>query len=327
MKQFPTVTHINIFKISAFTLAALMAELSVAGVADDSAATKTAHAPPLATPLAATVAHARADAGASGVEIRVSCGFSGAADARLPGVQLGGVSVRNTDFQGFKIFRFSEETQTSIGFLYRNYSVDAAYGIPVSKAYHSLSLDIGSRWRLDDDWTLGATIKPGFYGDDARLFDSAAFSIPTAFFAEWKRGDAFSLVFGAAYSGFAEYPALPLFGVRWAMSPEWVLSLGVPSTSLSYGYGKGRSVFLAAHSSGGSFHTDDSNLPSDFRDTKVSYRETRLGGGIAYPLFGIATLRAECGWMLDRKFDYHERGNAVKTDGAAYLQIVVSSKF
>jgi hypothetical protein len=39
------------------------------------------------------------------------------------------------------------------------------------------------------------------------------------------------------------------------------------------------------------------------------------------------SLEIEGGWVVDRRFDYYERGLEVKTDGASFWHVELSTRF
>jgi hypothetical protein len=90
-------------------------------------------------------------------------------------------------------------------------------------------------------------------------------------------------------------------------------------------------VFGGGSFQGGGFAFDDPQLRSSgtisLRDTYVDYREIRVGGGLRWNLGKAVALELEGGWVVDRRFDYYERSLEVKTDGASFWHLGVTTRF
>ena len=60
---------------------------------------------------------------------------------------------------------------------------------------------------------------------------------------------------------------------------------------------------------------------------EVDYREIRTGAGARYALGRALTVEVEGGWMIDRRFDFHERGLLLNGDGAPYVSAFLNFSF
>jgi len=218
----------------------------------------------------------------------------------------------------------------SAGGTWERFNVDATSALPVPKKLQGAALNLAGAMALDGDWMVSLTVSPGFYSAGSSP-GMDGFNAPGLLLGTRKISPTFSLAVGLRFDAFSDNSVLPIAGFRWQPAPEWTVSVGAPRTEAVYKVREDIEVFGGGSFQGGGFAFDDPQLRSSgtisLRDTYVDYREIRVGGGLRWNLGKAVALELEGGWVVDRRFDYYERSLEVKTDGASFWHLEVTTRF
>lgn len=266
---------------------------------------------------------------ASSLEFAFS--HSAESDADLPGRPAAGkLSVDAWSVSGKTTRMVRPGVFASAGGTWERYEVDASSALPVPKKLQGAALNLSGAMALDGDWMVALTVSPGFYAAGSSP-GMDGFNAPGLLLGTRKISPTFSVAMGLRFDAFSDNSILPIAGFRWQPTPEWTVSLGAPRAEAVYKIREGVEVFGGGSFQGGGFAIDDPQLRSSgtisLRDTYVDYREIRVGGGLRWTLAKTVALELEGGWVVDRRFDYYERSLEVKTDGAAFWHVGVTTRF
>ena len=254
--------------------------------------------------------------------INLTFSHSAESDADLPGRPAAGkLSVDAWSVSGKTTRMLRPGVFASAGGTWERYEVDASSTLPVPKTLQGAALNLAGAMALDGDWMVSLTVSPGMDG----------FNAPGLLLGTRKISPTFSVAVGLRFDALSDNSVLPIAGFRWQPAPEWTVSLGAPRTEAVYKVREGIEVFGGGSFQGGGFAIDDPQLRSSgtisLRDTYVDYREIRAGGGVRWALAKTVSLEIEGGWVVDRRFDYYERSLEVKTDGASFWHVGLSTRF
>jgi len=272
--------------------------------------------------------------------LEVSFSHSAASDADLLGRSaVGTVAVDAWSLSGKTTRVLRPGVFASVGGTWEQYSVDApvtkpsigvSSTLPVPEKLRGAAIDLAGAMALDGDWMVSLTVSPGFYSAGSSP-GSDGFNAPGLLLGTRKISPTFSVAVGLRFDAFSDNSILPIAGLRWQPAPEWRVSLGAPRTEAVYTVRKGIELFGGGSLQGGGFAIDDPRLQSagtiSLRDTYVDYQEIRAGAGVRWALTETVSLEIEGGWVVDRRFDYYERGLEVKTDGASFWHVELSTRF
>lgn len=290
---------------------------------------------PLALTLAAAAAPITPRLGAQPtpageIELQSSVSYSAESDMKDQGPNAGELSVTGVTLNLKSSSTAGEHLVLGYGLDYEYYDLGTSGNVfPLPGELQAVALDLSATYSIDRQWSVTGSISPGFYTAGTRL-DSDALNVPVLLLANWRYNAGWAFVFGVRYDSFSDNELLPFAGIRWQASPELTVTLGAPRSEIVYAYAEGREVYAGASFQGGSFYVDSvapALSSARLSDTKIDYREIRLGVGTRLNLRRGLGIELEGGWMLDRRFDYHERGREVKTDGAPYVQGGLSVRF
>lgn len=265
------------------------------------------------------------------VEITVGASATGKGDTDYAGREQGSVELRTLRFSASYRGTISETLSYRLGASFSQATIDASAGVPLPERLQAVHADLSATWTLDRNWSLIAAVQPGQYGD-TEASSSDAFAMPAMLLAQWRGGGAWSFGVGARYNSLARNPLMPAAYVRWQVAPDWTVSLGAPRTEVAWQYTKATTFFAGSSFEGGAFAVDDpavkapAGYPS-LRNTKLDYREIRVGVGIRQQLTPTLRLQAEAGAALGREFEYFDRSLKIKADSAGFLALSLSASF
>ena len=263
--------------------------------------------------------------------INLTFSHSAESDADLPGRPAAGkLSVDAWSVSGKTTRMLRPGVFVSAGGTWERFEVDATSALPVPKKLQSAALNLSGAMALDGDWMVSLTVSPGFYAAGSSP-GMDGFNAPGLLLGTRKISPTFSVAVGLRFDAFSDNSILPIAGFRWQPAPEWTVSLGAPRTEVVYKVREEVELFGGGSMEGGGFAIDDPQLRSSgtisLRDTYVDYREIRAGGGVRWALAETVSLEIEGGWVVDRRFDYYERSLEVKTDGASFWHVGLSTRF
>lgn len=263
----------------------------------------------------------------------VTAQFSLSADSDLTraGVPAGEVGVSALAATWRSATALSPATRLSYGVNWERFDFDRAALVAVPDTLQEVSAVLGVTHRLNPQWMLTGTIRPGLYGD-TEGDGGDAFNAPLLLLATWVRSPELAWAFGLRADWFSERAVIPFVGVNWKFAPGWEFSLGMPRAGLSYDMGDDLKLTLGATVQGGNYHVaEDPRGPaiSSVRvdDTKLDYHEIRVGLAADWKLNESLTLTAEAGVITDQKFDYFDRGITLDGGGIGFFTLGLSGRF
>jgi hypothetical protein len=240
------------------------------------------------------------------------------------------VAVNRLDFSLSGRVPLSAETMMLYGFAAASNEFDTTPGTPLPERLAEVSINLGLMKRYNPQWSVSLFARPGFYGDFTDLGDSL--NIPVLILANYTQRKELVWSFGLNINPLSEYPVLPVAGVRWQFAPAWTFNLGFPQAGLVYTQSP-KAIWRAGVSfQGGSFRISENlGVPAPGVDrlanTRLDYRETRVGVGADLTLPHGFVLTLDAGYVADRKFDYYDRDYILNGDPAAYGAIALRASF
>lgn len=246
--------------------------------------------------------------------------YSTKADLLHDGV-VGGVAVHHAEVSLSGRHGLQPGLLLAYGLDYDTNLLLADAAVPLPDNLTVFSVNLGLIRTFDPDWTAALFTRPGFYGD-FELLGSRSLNLPVLLTANWTVGPDLKWTFALSYDRFSKYPLLPVLGVQWKSAPDWNLELGFPRTGVTWQANDRLALHLDAGFQGGSYRITHAPaaLPAP-AGTLLDYREVRAGAGCTYKMTAATTLSLDAGWVLDRRFDYHEGHYRLDGNAASYLKI------
>ncbi|MDI1250564.1 MAG: DUF6268 family outer membrane beta-barrel protein [Lacunisphaera sp.] len=217
---------------------------------------------------------------------------------------------------------------------YRLYSLDRDAGTPLPDRLQSLSTAFTVFTKLNADWSLLASVSPGFHNAGS-TFSSKGFGVGVIAIASRKFNPAFDAGFGFVYDSLSKGSGriMPVATLNWTPAPAWRVTLGFPRTGVIYTASKTLEVEFTAEADFGSFYVQDDPLPGGsnkpaLNRTRLEYQALRVGPALTWQASPTFSARASVGAVPFLRADYHQRNYRAAADrAAAYVSASLNWKF
>ena len=260
----------------------------------------------------------------------VGFGTTAASDLERGGV-VGSVEVARYDFSFTGRTALGETTMLLHGLAWSSNRLDLTGPVLLPDRLDELTLSLGVQHRASPQWTLGAYLRPGFYGDSLDA-DADSFNAPLLATALYHASRELTWILGFSANAASDNPFIPIAGVRWQFAPAWTLNIGFPRAGFTWKASDTVSWHLGATVQGGDYYVSDgfgSPAPGIGRLTQtwLEYREIRAGLGAEVKLTGGVSLAVDAGVAVDQRFDYFDRGYELKGETPFFLRLAVQGRF
>jgi hypothetical protein len=168
---------------------------------------------------------------------------------------------------------------------------------------------IGFDTKFSDSILVRVEAQPGFYGTSFDQLDGDSFNVPVVLGGTYIYSPDLQLIFGLGLNIQGRYPVIPGGGVRWKVSPQWVLNLVLPTPRIEYQVTRNLTLFAGADLKANSFRVDDrfgeSHGDPALNNAWLSYEEVRTGAGMEWKINSSLALTIEGGYAPYRQFDFY----------------------
>jgi len=195
--------------------------------------------------------------------------------------------------------------------------------VPLPDSLQAAAAVFGVHWRINERWRLRGEVQPGIYSDFQEITGSDV-NVPVLLETAFRFHDRLEVGVQLNVDPFREFPVVGAAGVTWRMNDRWLLSLWIPRPQIEFAVDKHWTLFGGASLTGGSYRVgwrfgQDAGRP-ELGDAQIDFQEVRVGAGARIALANRFTLELAGGWVVDRRFDFHERDLVFQSDGAPYVQ-------
>jgi len=250
------------------------------------------------------------------------------ADATYVGegdVQRGGKHVNDFDEVDSDI-RVVLTPRTKFGVLrlgaeWQRYSFGFPEQTALPNTLQSFSTLIGLDMQLSDSIIVRAEGQPGLYDSGLGHLDWDDFNLPFLMGGTYIFSPNVQLILGVSVDIERKYPVIPAAGVRWKISPQWLLNAVMPTPRLEYEMNRSLSLYAGATMKEASYRVDedfgDSHGISRLNNGILTYSEVRTGAGFDWKISPIVTFTGEVGYQPYRDFDFYRAEVRYGQDGGA----------
>jgi hypothetical protein len=191
---------------------------------------------------------------------------------------------------------------------------------------------VGLDTKFSDSILVRIEAQPGFYGTAFDHFDGDTFNVPFVVGGTYVYSPEVQFVLGLGVNVQSRYPVLPGGGIRWRISPQWVLNAVLPTPRLEYQVNRSFTLFGGADIKAKTFRTDqqfgDSHGDPALNSAWLVYEEIRTGVGAEWKLNSALTLTIEGGYAPYRQFDFHRTDVRYHNEsGAGYGALILHGEF
>jgi hypothetical protein len=262
------------------------------------------------------------DADAASLAFEYSYSSKAAVDQ---GAKVGDVAVHQFGARGGGMRNGANDLKWFGSAFWTRYDIDVTGDALLPDHLQSVGLDLGASTPLGSGWSFTGVLRPAFSGDSL-TFSSATFNASAHAMFGYDTTAALHLMFGLTWRERTEYRVLPILGLRYSPSPDWIITAGFPRTRITYKLSPTVSLQGGVQYRGGGYYVSTAPGPG-LNDTYLEFHEFRLGVGAALHLAENFLLELDGGAVLRRKFDYYDRSYALKGKRAGFLAVDARFRF
>ena len=256
--------------------------------------------------------------------------YSAPADISRGTANLGEMDAVEVGLRYTALIRVSDTYAYNVGIDYERWGFSMAPGLAVPNTLQGVSLVLGNRWKFADKWTLALSARPGLYSDFEDI-SGDDFSVPVTVLVSYDLNPQWQFLFGVNFQSGRDIPVLPAIGAVWKPTEQWTVSITLPRPNVTYAFDDKLAIFAGGELAGGAYTVGDkfgTRLGDPTLDGELlTYREIRAGAGVRYDVSKKLRLELEGGWVIDRRFIYHDRDLQFNGDGAPYVRIGLSGSY
>ena len=204
--------------------------------------------------------------------------------------------------------------------------------LPVPSRLQSLTASLDYSQEINDRWSFSSSTSVGSYVTQTGLL-SKGWGTCISAMGLYKWDSDLTLAVGAAFDSLSsDFRLIPIFGFDYRVSDKWSMSLGFPSTAVTYQMRKSLTMSFGLSGSGGVYYVKDDPQPGaalhSLADSKLETMEVRLGFKTEWQINDTFSINATTGHVLYREFKYIDRNYKLKShDIVSFLSIGGSCSF
>ena len=223
----------------------------------------------------------------------------------------------------------SEQWIVPLDLMAQQISLGEVPDTPVPDAIRTLSLNTGLVFKTREDLMLMGRLGGTLYRTSG--LGAKDLGLSAGLMGMWRYSPAFTYVFGMMFNPDSDRRAFPMIGVNWSINPQLTLSLTLPRPRLTYQPNEHWSFHAGANLNGATFRTSET-MGTRLGDARYngalgSYRDIRVGGGLAHAFTSSLSLEAEAGVSVNREINYQQLREHVRFGPAPYLSLGVKFGF
>lgn len=259
-----------------------------------------------------------------GVTLAIDTAFTGQTDFEARGTSAGGVSIHQYGARlSVPLRPVGQQWFPSVGLRYRHHQLDRDAGTPLPENLQALSLALNTYGALTPDWSLFASVSPG-YANAGSGFTSRGFGVGVLALASRKFASDFSGGIGVRYDSLARGSTriLPIATLDWTPAPAWRAFIGFPRVGVSWRGSDALSAEFVADMDFGSFYVTDDPAPAGrnkpaLNRTRLEYQAVRVGPAVTWRASPGFSTRLAAGFVPVLNAEYEQRNYKLKSDRAA----------
>ncbi len=269
------------------------------------------------------------------VTLKVDTAYTGDTPFTARGTSAGSFSVAQSGTEiAVPLPPLGSDLFPIVSLKYRHYSLDRDATAPLPDDLQSLSAAFTVFTKLDADWSLLASVSPGFH-DAGSTFSAKGFGLGVLAIASRKFTPEFGAGFGFVYDSLSKGTGriLPVATFNWTPAPAWRVTLGFPRTGVIYTFSPELDFEFTAEADFGSFYVHDDPLPGGLNKpalnrTRLEYQALRVGPAVTWRASSALSARASVGAVPLLRADYHQRNYRATADRTAlYTSAALEWKF
>lgn len=205
---------------------------------------------------------------------------------------------------------------------------------PIPTSVQSIAGVVAVEYIVRNRAALFISSKPGVYYSNFDEIGTGNFDAPTVIAGVIPLARGLYGIVGARVSILAQYPVIPIVGLKWNITDRLRLDAIPPEPRLVYEVSDNLEVFAGGEILGESYKRgrNPNARPQDqrFNEGVIDYSEYRVGGGFTYKLGKAVQFDVSGGYVPRRTFDYYrgeDNGKRFRLEGAPYAKVALAAQF
>lgn len=234
----------------------------------------------------------------------------------------GDVAMKELEAVFGRNFGISSKFSLSTDLAYSNLDLERPASARLPEELHTLSLKLTGNYQWDKDLALNFLLSPSLNGD-FKAIGSEDVRTQLGFLARYNSSAATTLIAGIIYQqGNETLPVLPVLGIIYHPSDQWLFSLAAPRPGITYSPNRNSSYYITGEFSGKEYQLHDPPIGAK----KISYRDYRASAGAEYTLFQAIKLDIAGGYAFGRKFVFYDSiRDDLRIENGPYVKVGVSA--
>ena len=202
--------------------------------------------------------------------------------------------------------------------------------MPLPENLQGLNAIFGGDFEISPDWFMRIQVEPGVYGT-WNYINWHNVNMPAVFAWTNILNAEFQWFIALRADIFQFFPVMPVPGIRWQPTKEWLFNLSAPKPTINYAVDEEVNLFAGGEILGVTARLP-SNDPGTYENrslagTLINYFEARLGAGVNWNFTEGVSLQGEAGAMVWRTFDLPRLNESIRSTMAPYAQISLRGVF
>lgn len=202
--------------------------------------------------------------------------------------------------------------------------------MPLPENLQGLNAIFGGDFEISPEWFMRIQVEPGIYGT-WNYINWHNVNMPAVFAWTNILNAEFQWFIALRADVFQFFPVIPVPGIRWQPTKEWLFNLSAPKPTVNYAFDEEVNLFAGGEILGvtGRLPSDDSGTYENksLAGALINYFEARVGAGVNWSFTEGVSLQGEAGAMVWRTFDLPRLNESIRSTVAPYAQISLRGVF
>jgi hypothetical protein len=247
-------------------------------------------------------------------DVTATYAFSSEGDIERNG-KIGTAEITHYEFEASFSLPAPDTWMFSTALAWKRDELELTGAVPLPKELEEIGLNFMAMKDLSRElgpgWSTMLMLSPSFSSDAGKI-SGDSFSLFGMATIGKEVSPTFSWNVGLVGMTRGDMKVIPMLGVNWRFAPNWELAVGFPRTGVSYQFSEALRLNAEVSMQGGTYYLTKAPA-AGLGHTYLDYRETRVGLGAEYQFSPNLSVALDGGMVLDREFDYYDRG--LKLDG------------
>ncbi|HIJ81321.1 MAG TPA: hypothetical protein HPP76_06410 [Desulfuromonadales bacterium] len=212
----------------------------------------------------------------------------------------------------------NSSTSLTIGGGYGLKSIDAPAAAALPGTLHSVVLETGVSYRINERSFANLKLFPGLYSDFKDLTGDDV-KMPLLALGGYTFDNGLTLTGGFIYRfGYHSMQFLPILGVSYQPGPQWRIDIVAPRPGVTYMHSRNLNLFLAGDFASDEYGIHDSTVSAG----ALKYRDYKVLCGVEYLPAAGTKVAVSTGYAFDRSIEFYDSSRpSIRLDNVPFVKL------